>query len=309
MTRVIVLGATGMLGLMLADFFSRQPGLAVTATGRDPAMLAMAAVVLPEVRWLQLEASDNRLATFLKDNDWVVNAIGLIKPYVRDSVVSEVDQAIRINAMFPHRLAHAAESMGVRMIQIATDCVYSGRRGHYDENDLHDAEDVYGKTKSLGEVRSPHVVNLRCSIVGPELRGHRSLLDWFVAQPEGATVTGFTNHQWNGVTTLQFAEVAAAIIQDAAAAPTMHHLVPGDELSKAELLRVFAQVFDRSDVMIVDRPAGVAVDRTLSTQDPAINKALWLAAGYPEPPTIADMARHLADFSPRLVRLGSASSS
>ena len=82
-------------------------------------------------------------------------------------------------------------------MQIATDCVYSGKKGSYNEDDLHDALDVYGKTKSLGEAQSPNLLNIRCSIIGPEQGKHVSLLEWFLTQEPGAKLQGFAHHHWN----------------------------------------------------------------------------------------------------------------
>lgn len=301
MTRVLVLGASGMLGLMVVDVLAREPGLSVTATARDVGFLENARRAIPEVAWSQFEATQEGLARVVDGHNWVVNAIGLIKPYVRDDVVGDVERAVRVNALFPHELAHAAGSTGARVLQIATDCVYSGRRGQYKEDDPHDAEDVYGKTKSLGEVRATHVANLRCSIIGPELRAHRSLLDWFRKQPQGASLNGFSNHLWNGVTTLQFAEAAAATIRGAVEIPVMQHLVPADALTKAELLRVFASAYARGDVAINDKEAEPPVDRTLATRDGGTNRAIWAAAGYSAPPKISTMVERLARFNARLL--------
>src|SRR5262249_51893972 len=158
------------------------------------------------------------------------------KPYIRDDNAAEVERAVDVNASFPHRLARAAEQTGTRVIQIATDCVYSGTRGQYIEANEHDARDVDGKTKSLGEVNSPAVHHLRCSIIGPELKGHASLLDWFTRQPRGASVRGFLNHRWNGVTTLQYGRICRGIIRQQMALPRLIHVVPADVVSKADLL-------------------------------------------------------------------------
>src|SRR5207244_6584362 len=110
-----------------------------------------------------------------------------------------VRRAVAVNSLFPYALSDVAEAAGARVLQIATDCVFSGREGSYREDSPHDPLDVYGKTKSLGEVQAPHFLNLRCSIVGPEIRGFRSLLCWFLAQPRNARLRGFVNHWWNGV--------------------------------------------------------------------------------------------------------------
>jgi dTDP-4-dehydrorhamnose reductase len=230
----------------------------------------------------------------LRGADWAINAIGIIKPHIRDDNAAEVERAIEVNGLFPHRLARAAEQSGTRVIQIATDCVYSGLRGAYVERDEHDPRDVYGRTKSLGEVHSPAVHHVRVSIIGPELAHHLSLLDWFLNQPRAAAVKGFVNHRWNGVTTLQFGRLCAGVIRSGLALPHLVHVVPGDIITKADLLAVVASAYERTDVRIDRVDAATVIDRTLDTVQPDLNRALWLAAGYAAPPTIETMVFELA---------------
>lgn len=209
----------------------------------------------------------------------IVNCIGLIKPYCDD-----VQRAIRVNSLFPYTLPAGT-------IQIATDCVYSGRKGKYVETDLHDAEDVYGKTKSLGE--APQLKNLRCSIIGPELKNHLSLLDWFLAQ-EGE-VNGFINHWWNGITTYHFGKIVDGIIREGIELPAIQHIVPALPVTKFALLKTIAKVYGK-DIQVNAVHAPQRVDRTLSTNDKELNLRLWKAAGYNRPPTIAQMIKELRDF-------------
>jgi dTDP-4-dehydrorhamnose reductase len=153
---------------------------------------------------------------------------------------------------------------------------------------------VYGKTKSLGEVSAENVLNLRCSIVGPELGRPISLLGWALSSPAAAELTGYTQHRWNGITTLHFAKICAAVI-DGAGVPSRQHVVPADSVTKAELLELMLAAFGRTDVAVRHAPGpGAPVDRTLTTRDPAANERLWRAAGYTRPPTIGEMLGELA---------------
>ena len=206
----------------------------------------------------------------LEELNYVINCIGITKPYCHDNNPEEVKNAIYVNALFPRQLAELAAKKGFRVIQIATDCVFAGTRGNYLEDEPHDPPDVYGKTKSLGEVRSRAFLNIRCSIVGPEPYHKAFLMEWFFSQSRGATVKGYTNHFWSGVTTLQFAKLCKEIIFknqfDALAEKSpVHHFVPNNTVSKYELLRLFNKVFDRG-VNIEPHNAARSVNLTLGTQ-------------------------------------------
>lgn len=300
MSTVIVLGGSGMLGSMLVDVLSSQNDIDLIATirSRNGASSDIARRYVG-VKWIDFDASgdiDSRLATLPKA-DFLINAIGITKPMVHDDNAFEVERAIRINCHLPHRVAAWAEASGCRILQIATDCVWSGKKGSYLETDPHDALDVYGKTKSLGEVVSPKFTHLRCSIIGPEPKEYKFLIEWFRRQPNGAQVTGFTDHQWNGLTTLHFARICLGVIrQRAMELPRMTHVLPSGRISKADMLAEFAKVYMRGDVRIVRADSGKPVDRTLSTVDIAASNRLWVAAGYNAAPTVPQQLAELAAY-------------
>lgn len=297
-SKVLVLGGAGMLGSMVADSLSREPGLEVTATTRGEEQAAACRERLGGVEWRVFDAAaaDAPGAPGLfGEFDWVVNCVGIIKPLIRDDNAAEVERALRVNALFPHLLAARTEGRA-RVIQIATDCVYSGSKGRYTEADAHDALDVYGKTKSLGEVYAGHVHHLRCSIIGPEMKQPKSLLEWFLGQPRGGGVNGFVNHNWNGVTTLHYARLCAGVVREDVALPHVQHVVPGGAVTKCEMLGEFARRYGRDDVDIRPTEAATVIDRTLGTNDERLNRRLWAAAGYDEPPTVPQMIEELARF-------------
>jgi dTDP-4-dehydrorhamnose reductase len=293
---VLVLGGTGMLGSMLVRVLTAAKDVHVRATYRGEDEPRIPGVSSHDVEWVSFDAERDTLPSTEAGESWIVNAIGIIKPLIREDSWPDVERAIDVNARFPYRLAAAALTNEARVIQIATDCVFSGRQGDYREDSPHDALDVYGKTKSLGEVNAAHFLNLRCSIVGPELNGHRSLLDWLVRQPRGATVKGFVNHRWNGVTTLQFAQIVLGLIRSNSTLCGTHHVVPNGALTKAELLREFATAFQRSDLLIEDAKATESIDRTLSTIGFDINEELWRNSRPTGVPTVRMMTQELARF-------------
>ncbi len=301
--KVLVLGGSGMLGAMMVEVLGRKPGLAVVATVRSRAALHRFQQIYPAVesRWFDAERGQN-LSSALEGVSWVINCIGVIKPHIHEGNAREIERAIRVNSLFPHRLAQAADAAGCQVLQIATDCVFSGSKGQYLEQDVHDAGDVYGKTKSLGEVFSGHVHHLRASIIGPEPSHHLSLLDWFLSQPESVRLKGYTNHRWNGVTTLHFARLCLGIMRGAAPRMRLRHVVPSGTVSKAELLRAVAESYQRQNLNIEFTEAETPCDRTLATSDPDGNEALWQAAGYRQPPSVPEMIAELAEFPCRFAR-------
>jgi dTDP-4-dehydrorhamnose reductase len=278
MTKVLVLGAQGMLGSMVARVLRERSELDVVAMARADFDVVQEPIgpLLDRGRF-----------------EWIVNAVGVIKRHIDEHAADSIEHAVAVNALFPHSLAAESAKRGQRVIQIATDGVFSGLRAPYDESAPHDATDVYGKTKSLGEVPAPHVVHLRCSIIGPERSPPSSLLGWALSSPPRAQLPGYERQRWNGVTTLHFAEICAAVIAGAQA-PWIQHIVPADSVSKAELLELALLAFGRDDVVVSRQPGPEAIDRTLTTRDKRANERLWRAAGYERPPTIAAMLRELA---------------
>ena len=301
--RILILGGSGMLGSMVADVLSLNSQYKVTATVRSLILLKRCQLVLPEVQWQLWDAfteDENELNQLMTDCDWVINAIGITKPYINDQDPQEVERAVIINSLLPYRLARsAAVNSGVRIIQIATDCVFSGSKGNYSESDSHDPLDVYGKTKSLGECNETGFHNLRCSIIGPEVKSKNSLLEWFLDQSTGIQLNGFTNHLWNGVTTLQFARICEGIISSGLDLGNLHHIVPFGSVTKYELLDLFRRYFDRDDIVISTAKGDQIIDRTLLTNNSDINNNIWTSAGYLNPPTIKGMIEELSDFDYR----------
>lgn len=298
-TNVVILGVSGMLGAMVLDVFAADGSFSLAATVRNKESAGLLHERYAAVEWRVLDAEtadEGAITTALKGAAWVINCIGIIKPYIHDDNSTEIERAIRVNALFPYKLGKMAALQGTRVLQIATDCVYSGAKGRYRETDSHDALDVYGKTKSLGEPFLPMVHSLRCSIIGPELRGYVSLLEWFLRQPANSRVNGFINHQWNGVTTLHFARLCRGIITSARDLPRTQHIIPTGAVSKAEMLRCFASAYARHDISITPVEAQTVIDRTLATGDEALNRDLWLKAGYPTPPTVPEMIAEMGDY-------------
>ena len=164
--------------------------------------------------------------------------------------------------------------------------------------DFHDALDVYGKTKSLGEVNATNFYNIRTSIIGID-KNKKSLLSWFLSKRKNSTVKGYLNYYWNGITTLQFAKLCHAIIEYNIKLPNLIHFVPANKLSKYQLLTIIAENFNRKDIVInphFDINSNFKLDRTLNTNNKDLINFIWVLMGYKKAPTIQEMVKELADY-------------
>jgi dTDP-4-dehydrorhamnose reductase len=266
--KVLVLGISGMLGSMVFDYFSKHTDCEVYGTVRTEDYVKNNVFLFDAHNIGQLERETFTNLSF----DYLINCIGITKPFSRDDDPEGVKRAIAINSRFPWELAEYTKERGIKVIQIGTDCVFSGNKGLYDEEDPHDPLDVYGKSKSLGEVFDGSALIIRNSIIGPEVKEQKYfLLEWFLNQPKGGTIGGFEHHTWNGVTTLQFAELCTNIISkdiydDLLEMSHVHHYIPNNVVTKYELMNIFNEVFER-DLIInkINKPAE-KVDRTLSSK-------------------------------------------
>ena len=225
----------------------------------------------------------------LGPDDFVINCIGVINKNIVETSADSCERALLVNSLFPYKLDTLADELGFRIIQIATDCVFSGSKGRYLETDTHDTIDIYGKTKSLGEVPSKNMMNIRVSIVGPEVDSGVSLFEWVRNQPVNAQIKGYSDHFWNGVTTAAFARICLGILNNSGFVAGTHHLMPCDSMSKFELVREISSRCERADIDILELPSGNRIDRTLATVNVPLNQQLWANAGYSSIPKIADL--------------------
>lgn len=288
MAKVLILGGTGMIGSGLARAFAERD-YDVRITNRSGNPIAD----LPAVKVSRFDALTDDLGQLLAQvspGDYVINCIGLVKAQIDDSSRASRDKAVALNTEFPSRLAAIAEAKDLRVIQMATDCVYSGISSSHTESAPHDAHDVYGKTKSLGEVPSPAVMNLRVSVIG---HGTQGLYHWVASQPTGASIQGYTDHIWNGISSASYGRILVGLVAHSLFKAGVQHIVPADSIDKDALVRLIASHEGRADLQIVAKKSGKAVDRTLATEQPDFNQKLWAAAGYSSIPTIAQLVAEI----------------
>ncbi len=259
--RILVLGVSGMLGNAVFRLLSSSAGLEVAGTLRNTRDLdAFPAPwrhrITGGVDVLDLDSLTRVLGE--QAPEVVINCVGLIKQL---SAAKDPLVALPINALFPHRLARLCRLGRARLVHVSTDCVFSGRTGDYRERDLSDAEDLYGRSKQLGEVVDlDHAITLRTSIIGHELRSNRALVDWFLsAQGE---VKGYTRAIFSGLPTIELARVIRDhVLPD----DTLHGLyhVSAAPIAKHDLLKLIAQTYAKQ--ILIQPSEELVIDRSLNS--------------------------------------------
>lgn len=258
--RVLVFGGTGMLGNAVLRYFASRGQHAVAGSVRSAASVAR---LPPQSRdrviaGVDIENFDSIARAFAEFRPSVViNCIGLIKQLadVEDPLI-----AIPVNSLLPHRLARLSAAAGARLIHISTDCVFSGSRGGYVETDFPDAEDLYGRSKYLGEVDYPNAVTLRTSIIGHELGTAHGLVGWFLAQHGG--IRGYTKAIFSGLPTVELARVMHDFVIPNRALRGVYH-VSAAAIDKHSLLRLVAETYAKEIEIAPDD--AVMIDRSLDS--------------------------------------------
>ncbi|MEW6557944.1 MAG: SDR family oxidoreductase [Elusimicrobiota bacterium] len=243
MEKILVTGSTGMLGYAVSSYFKSR-GYDVLDLSRNEFDIA--------------NDSMTKFEIFLDGVDVVINCAGVIKPTIAKNTIENV---LKINSLFPRNLAKVCNKYGIKCFHITTDCVYTGKKGKYTEEDYFDADDLYGLSKNAGENKDCMV--LRTSIIGEENGQNRSLLEWAKSQA-GKEVNGFTNHLWNGVTTLYLAEVIENILKNNLYQNGIFHIHSPNTVNKYEVLQIFNDVYELN-LKINAAEAKEAVDRSIAT--------------------------------------------
>jgi dTDP-4-dehydrorhamnose reductase len=260
MVKILVLGASGMLGNAVFRYFSERLDCETFGTVRSTKTLEFFNKSLHSqlVTTVDVENFDSLSLAFAHIKPMVViNCIGLVKQL---ALANDPLYALPINAMLPHRLARLCGMMNARLIHISTDCVFSGSRGNYSEDDFADANDLYGRSKYLGEVVTcPHVITLRTSIIGHELSGNHGLVNWFLSQQ--GTVKGFTKAIFSGVSTVELARIIAEFVLPN---PLLHGLyqVASEPINKYALLHLLATEYQKPITIVPDEQ--LVIDRSLN---------------------------------------------
>ena len=269
--RILVLGASGMLGNAMVRVLSEKAGWEVFGSVRSGGgRFSHRQIAERLVTGVDVENHDALVKAFAQVRpDVVVNCIGLVKQ------LADADDpllVIPINSLLPHRLARLCDLVGARLVHISTDCVFSGEKGGYSEDDPPDAKDLYGKSKFLGEVYYPHTLTLRTSIIGHELQGAHGLIGWFLAQQ--GRCKGFRRAIFSGLPTVALAQIIRDVVIPKPELSGLYH-VSAKPITKYDLLQLVAQVYGKSIEIIPDD--SLVIDRSLNSG------RFQLATGYVAP--------------------------
>jgi dTDP-4-dehydrorhamnose reductase len=281
---VLVLGASGMLGNAVLRFFAQSPGFSPRGSVRSVKALNL----LPEalhgrvICGVDAENADSLRNAFVQARpDVVINCVGLVKQLADGD---DPLAAIPINSLLPHRLARLCGDAGARLIHVSTDCVFNGAKGMYREDDFADANDLYGRSKLLGEVGDSEGVTLRTSIIGPELNSAHGLVSWFLAQK--GCVKGFTRAIFSGLPTVELARVMRDFVIPRADLRGLYH-VSAAPISKHRLLCLVASAYHFPIDVVADD--ALIIDRSLDST------RFRLQTGY-DPPEWPELVRAMQEF-------------
>ena len=271
--KILILGVSGMLGNAMMRVLSERADCEVVGTVRSES----AKRYFPQeiagriVAGIDVEQHDSLVQTFAQTRpDVVINCVGLIKQLAD---AEDPLQALPINALLPHRLARLCELVGARLVHISTDCVFSGRKGSYIETDEADAQDLYGRSKLLGEVDYPHAITLRTSIIGHELASTHGLICWFLAQQ--GSIRGYTRAVFSGLPTCELARVIRDMVLPR---PDLHGLyhVAAEPIPKYDLLQLVNHEYGKR--LHIEPDDQLKIDRSLNA------RRFNHATGYVPPP-------------------------
>lgn len=282
--KILVLGCTGMLGHGTFSVLSKNKNLKVYGTLRNANMLKYFDSHLHQNLHTNIDILDNDTLINIFEKikpDVVINCIGLIKQLKSSK---EPLSILPINSLLPHRLAKLCNLMNARLIHISTDCVFSGKKGNYTEDDISDAQDLYGKSKYIGEVGEMDcAITLRTSIIGHELQTNKSLIDWFLSQ-EGS-ISGYTKAIYSGFPVIELVNILENYVIPNEKLHGLYHL-SSDAIDKYSLLKLVAETYDKK--ITINPNDEFVIDRSLNSTK------FQSATGY-KPPSWPDLILKMRD--------------
>lgn len=249
-----MLGSNGLIGSTLFRVLSEKPSLDVYGTVRSPTANNFANKKI--FSGVDVEDIFKLIEVLSSEKpDVVINCVGATKH--KDDGNDPVS-AIKLNALFPHQLAKISHESNIRLIHVSTDCVFSGNKGLYVEEDLPDSDDFYGRSKALGEVFYGNSLTIRTSTIGHEINTNYGLLNWFLQQ--NGKCKGFKNAIFSGLPTVVLAQVIRDYILDNIKLIGLYH-VAADPINKYDLLKLISVVYKKE--IIIEPDESFVIDRSL----------------------------------------------
>jgi len=284
--KVLLLGATGMVGRHLYGVLTSND-IDVVTVGRSGSNHITMDFLEEHFE------SFSRLVREIKP-DYVVNLAGMIKQNIHSQ--KDGQNAAKLNSILPSVLEVVTNESDSRVITIATDCVFSGLSGNYNEDAIKDGSDVYALTKNLGEQLSPNAMHLRSSIVGFGTDSSESLFDWYCSLPPEKPCDGYLNHFWNGITNLASSRIILGIINNDLFLSGQFHVIPSNVVSKFELLSTLRLKLLNTTPEIHGVFSEKEINRSLSTNNIGFITQIWNSAGYSSIPDIETLIKELVTY-------------
>ena len=248
MKKILILGVLGMAGHIMAEYLDslNKYELFGIARNKDSKYVTK-----------ELDIRDFALLeNYIKDvkPDYIINCIGILV----SASNKNFSNAIQINSYLPNFLSELGNKLSYKFIHISTDCVFSGKDGEYTEKSFKDGDDIYSRTKALGEINNTRDLTIRTSIIGPELKKDGTgLLDWFLKQDD--KISGYSKVYWSGVTTLELAKQTNAFIEQNICG--LYNLCPENKISKYDLLKLFSNTWNKD--IIIENNDRYLIDKSL----------------------------------------------
>lgn len=251
MKKILVIGIKGMAGHMIFNYFNENRQFDVYGIARN---------IDNGEKVFNIDISDIKaVSSIIIDNqfDYVVNCIGILNKDAEGNPA----KAIWFNSYFPHYLEEITHDTKTKVIHISTDCVFSGKKGNYTEQDFKDGLGFYAQSKALGELNNSKDVTIRTSIIGPELNHNGiGLFHWFMMQSDGSQIKGFTDAYWSGVTTLELAKVISEIIKQNITG--LIQIAPKSKIDKFSLISLFNSIY-KNNIILIEKNGDYKVDKSL----------------------------------------------
>ena len=276
--RILVLGASGLLGRAIYQHLVSTEEFTVYGTGRSDASLIM------------MQANESELSFIIdKTNpDYIVNCIASLR---KSKGLGRNFEFFKINSLFPRQLARISQERGTFLIHFSTNAVFHGHAGSYPESSWRIPSSLYGLSKLLGEPKAKNVLVLRTSFIGLGIRD-TSVVSRILNAPKNSPITGFENHYWNGVSTGILAKLCAGMIRSSRRNGGILHFHASNTVSRYELLRLITKKISREDLIICRSSSKRSLDLTLRNSSPELHKELWQMAGFTEPLPVSEIIEH-----------------